>query len=124
MARQRERQPLRAGAGAVNELVAKARAGDLNGFTAALGALIGVEPAVSARIVSDKGGEPLAIACKAIGADRAQFTTIFLQIDYQRFGKARPASHIQAVSKTYDLLPQASAQATVSLWNAQPALAA
>lgn len=115
---------VRSGAGEVNGLVAKVKAGDLKGFTVTLGNLIGVDIDVAAKIVSDTGGEPLAIACKAVGADRSQFTTIFLQLDYKRFGKARPASHIQNVSKIYDLLPQAKAQATVSLWNAQGALAA
>lgn len=105
-------------------MIAKVKAGDLHGFTLALATLIGVEPVVAAKIVADTGGEPLAIACKAVGADRSQFTTIFLQIDYKRFGKARPASHVQNVSKIYDLLPQTKAQTTVSLWNAQGALAA
>lgn len=114
----------RSGMGEVNGLVAKVKAGDVNGFTAALAKLIGVEPAIAAKIVADAGGEPLAIACKAVGADRSQFTSIFLQIDFKRFGKARPASHIQNVSKIYDLVPQAKAQANVSLWNAQGAIAA
>jgi uncharacterized protein (DUF2336 family) len=120
----RKRSDVRSGAGEVNNLVAKVKAGDLNGFAAGLGKLIGVDPVTAAKIVSDAGGEPLAIACKAAGADRSQFTTIFLQIDYKRYGKARPASHIQNVSKIYDLLPQANAQATVCLWNAQGSLAA
>jgi uncharacterized protein (DUF2336 family) len=110
--------------GEVNGLIAKVKAGDVNGFTQGLGKLIGVEPAVAAKIVSDAGGEPLAIACKAVGADRSQFTTIFLQLDYKRFGKARPIAHVQNVAKIYDLLPKDKAMAAVTLWNAQGALAA
>lgn len=121
------RKPARAmrpGMGVVNGLIATVKTGDVSGFTAALEKLIGVAPDVAVKIVSDMGGEALAIACKAVGADRSQFTSIFLQLDYKRFGKARPVSHVQHVSRIYDLLPQGKAQATVSLWNAQGAIAA
>jgi uncharacterized protein (DUF2336 family) len=117
-------KPARSGMGEINALIAKVKSGDMKGFTVALAGLIGVEAATAAKIVGDVDGEALAIACKALGADRSQFTTIFLQLDYKRFGQARPASHVQNVSKIYDLLPQTKAQATVSLWNAQDALAA
>ena len=103
----------------MNALLGKIKAGDVQGFTVTLAQLIGVDAAVAAKIVSDKGGEALAIACKALGADRSQFTTIFLQLDYKRFGQARPIAHVQAVSKIYDLMPAEKAAAQVSLWNAQ-----
>lgn len=111
-------------AGEVGALVAKVRAGDIAGFTKALATLIGIDAQTAAKIVSDNGGEPLAIACKAMGADRSQFTTIFLQLDYKRFGKARPISHVQDVSKVFDVLSTEKARAAVSLWNAQGAIAA
>jgi uncharacterized protein (DUF2336 family) len=117
-------KPQRWSMGEVNALIAKVKAGDVNGFAQGLGKLIGVDQDIAAKIVADTGGEPLAIACKAIGADRSQFTTIFLQLDYKRFGKARPISHVQGVTKIYDLLPADKAMAAVSLWNAQGALAA
>jgi uncharacterized protein (DUF2336 family) len=107
--------------GEVNALIGKLKAGDVAGFTTALAQLVGVELPVAAKIVADTGGEALAIACKALGADRSQFTTIFLQLDYKRFGKARPIAHVQNVSKIYDLLPREKAVAQVSLWNAQGA---
>lgn len=109
------------GMGEVNALIGKIKAGDVAGFTAALGQLIGVEAKVAAKIVGDTGGEALAIACKALGADRSQFTTIFLQLDYKRFGTARPISHVQTVSKIFDLMPKEKAAAQVALWNAQGA---
>ena len=73
------------------------------------------------KIVSDMGGEPLAIACKAVGADRSQFTTIFMQLDFKRFGKARPMSFLDGVSRIYDAMPQAKARAMVQLWGLQSA---
>jgi uncharacterized protein (DUF2336 family) len=105
--------------GEVNALIGKLKAGDVPGFTTALAQVVGVELPVAAKIVADTGGEALAIACKALGADRSQFTTIFLQLDYKRFGQARPIAHVQNVSKIYDLMPKEKALAQVSLWNAQ-----
>jgi hypothetical protein len=104
-------------AGEVQALVAKAKAGDVAGFTKALEVIIGVDTKTAQRIVADMGGEPLAIACKAVGADRSQFTTIFMQLDFKRFGKARPMSFLDGVSKIYDALPQAKAKALVQVWN-------
>jgi uncharacterized protein (DUF2336 family) len=100
--------------GEVNALIGKLKAGDVPGFTTALAQVVGVE-----LPVADAGGEALAIACRALGADRSQFTTIFLQLDYKRFGQARPIAHVQNVSKIYDLMPKEKAMAQVSLWNAQ-----
>jgi uncharacterized protein (DUF2336 family) len=105
--------------GEVNALMAKVRAGDIAGFTTTLAQLIGVDQPVAAKIVADKGGEALAIACKALGVDRSQFTTIFLQLDYKRFGRPRPIAHVHTVSKIYDLMTPDRARAQVSLWNAQ-----
>lgn len=107
--------------GEVNALVGKLKLGDLPGFTRAMAQLIGVKPEIAAKIVADKGGEALAIACKAVGADRSQFTTIFLQLDYKRFGQARPLSHVENVSRIFDLMPKDKALAQVKLWNAQGA---
>lgn len=105
--------------GEVNALIGKLKAGDVPGFTTSLAQVVGVDLSVAAKIVADTGGEALAIACKALGADRSQFTTIFLQLDYKRFGKARPIAHVQNVSKIYDLMPKEKALAQVALWNAQ-----
>lgn len=106
-------------AGEVQALVAKAKAGDVAGFTRALEMVIGVDSKMAQKIVADMGGEPLAIACKAVGADKSQFTTIFMQLDYKRYGKARPMSFLESVSKIYDALPQAKAKALVRVWSLQ-----
>ncbi len=102
--------------GEVLALVGKAKAGDVPGFIKALSVVVGVDVTTATKIVSDMGGEPLAIACKAVGADRSQFTTIFMQLDFKRFGKARPMSFLDGVAKIYDAMPQAKARAMVQLW--------
>ena len=106
-------------AGEVNALVGKAKARDVPGFTKALAMVTGVDMAMATKIVSDIGGEPLAIACKSVGADKSQFTTIFLQLDFDRFGKPRPMSFLEGVAKIYDVMPQARARAMVQLWGLQ-----
>jgi uncharacterized protein (DUF2336 family) len=108
-------------AGEVQALVAKARAGDIAAFTKALEVVVGVDSKTAGKIVADMGGEPLAIACKAVGADKSQFTTIFMQLDFKRLGKARPMSFLEGVSKIYDAMPQANAKAMVQIWSLQGA---
>lgn len=105
--------------GAVNALLAKIKTGDVAGFAALLAEAIGVDAQLAAKIVGDVGGEALAIACKALGADRLQFTTIFLQLDYKRFGRPRPIAQVHTISKIFDMMPIERARAQVSLWNAQ-----
>ncbi len=116
---EKSHQPSSWRGGDVSALLAKVKAGDLAGFTKGLAQLTGVDPTIAAKIVADKGGEPLAIACKAIGADRSQFTTIFLQLDYKRFGKARPLSHVEMVSKVFDMLPAEKALSAIRMWSRQ-----
>jgi len=108
-------------AGEVAGLIAKMRTGDLRGFTAGLAQVMGVEVPVAERVVGDAGGEALAIACRAIGADWSQFTTILRQLDYARSSSARPAANVQSIAKIYDLVSKDKAVAAISLWNVQSA---
>ncbi|MDZ4739007.1 MAG: DUF2336 domain-containing protein [Alphaproteobacteria bacterium] len=111
-------------AGEVSALVGKAKARDVPGFTKALAVVTGVDMVTAEKIVSDMGGEPLAVACKSVGADKSQFTTIFLQLDFDRFGKPRPLSFLDGVARMYDVIPQAKARAMMQLWGLQGAATA
>jgi len=105
--------------GEINALVDKLKQGDVRGFTQSIAQLAGIDVKTAARIVSDASGEPLAVLAKAIGADRAQVTTIFLQLDYKRHGKGRPLAQIETVARLYDAVPSDRAISAVSLWDAQ-----
>lgn len=105
--------------GELNAIVAKLKQGDVKGFTEGLAKLAHIAPETAARIVSDPGGEPMVILCKAIGADRAQITSIFLQLDYKRHGKARPIAQIETIARLYDIVPADRAKSSVLLWDAQ-----
>jgi hypothetical protein len=105
--------------GEINAVVSKLKQGDIRGFTEGLAKLANIAPETAARVVSDPGGEPMVILCKAIGADRAQITSIFLQLDYKRHGKARPLAQIETISRLYDVVPSERAKSSVLLWDAQ-----
>lgn len=110
--------------GEVQALVARARSGDMTGFTTALATVIGVDEATARRIVADTGGEPLAIACKAMGADRSQFTSILMQVDRAVLGQLRPLSFLEGLARIYDRLPAARARTLLQVWCLQDARAA
>lgn len=96
----------------------------LRAFVQDLAASAGVAPETAARIVNDQGGECLAVAARALGADRAQFTALVLQLDFKRHGKARPPSVIEPAAAAFDSVDEAQARAVMALWNAQFRLAA
>lgn len=103
--------------GEVQALVAKARSGDVDAFTKALAVVTGVDGATARRIVNDAGGEPLAVACKAIGADRMQFTSIVVQMDKLVSGFARPPAFLADVARTYDAVTSAGARSMLKVWS-------
>jgi uncharacterized protein (DUF2336 family) len=105
--------------GEINALVAKLKQGDVKNFTQGLAQLSGIAPETAARIVSDPSGEPMVILAKAIGADRAQLTTIFLQLDYKRHGRARPPAQIETIAHLYDAVSADRAKTAIVLWDAQ-----
>ena len=105
--------------GELNAVVAKLKQGDIKGFTHGLAQLANIAPETAARIVSDPSGEAMVVLAKAIGADRSQITSIFLQLDYKRHGVARPLAQIETIARLYDAVPADRAKTTVVLWDAQ-----
>jgi uncharacterized protein (DUF2336 family) len=103
--------------GEVQALVAKARSGDIEGFTRALAVVTGVDGATARRIVSDLGGEPLAVACKAMGADRMQYTTIVLQVDKMVSGMSRPPAFLADAARVFDSVTTSRAKAMLKVWS-------
>jgi len=58
-------------------------------------------------------------------AEKTQFMSLYLLLDYRRFGRARPASHLARVEALYDKVTRDAAAASVALWQclAGPAVA-
>jgi uncharacterized protein (DUF2336 family) len=103
--------------GEVRALVAKARAGDIEGFTQALAIVTGVDLGTARRIVADMGGQPLAVACKAMGADRLELSAIVVQIDKLQTGLQRPLGFLADVARTYDAMTPQRAKALLKVWS-------
>jgi len=103
----------------IAEFLGQLRGGEDAALARSLAALLRVREETARKLLSDKGGEALAVACKALEADRSQFTTICLLMDYKRFGQARPTGHLSALSQIYDRIPAPRARATVRLWNSE-----
>ena len=105
--------------GSINNLIQALKSGEMRAFVQGLARAACVAPETAARIVNDHSGECLAIAAKAIGADRAQFVSMVTQLDFQRSGQARPLNFIEGIARAYDAVSQTNASAAVTLWNIQ-----
>jgi uncharacterized protein (DUF2336 family) len=102
-----------------NTLVHALNGAGLRAFVQELAAATGIAPETAARIANDQGGECLAVAARALGADRAQFTALVLQLDFKRHGKARPPAVIEPASAAFDAVGEGQARAVMTLWNTQ-----
>jgi uncharacterized protein (DUF2336 family) len=83
-----------------------------------IGYLAGVKPVTIAKLLSDRGGEGLAVLCKATGLKRPSLRELWLSlkrpIDMDD-GSIHP--QFTYVMDTYDLLTVAKAQTTLRYWN-------
>ncbi len=83
-----------------------------------VGYLAGVKPVTVAKMMSDKGGEGLAVLCKATGLKRQ-----FLAELWRSLGRSiededgSPDPRFEYVLQTYELLSVAKAQTTLRYWN-------
>ena len=94
----------------------------LEGMTSELaqeiGYLCGIKPVTIAKILSDPGGEGVAVLCKATGVKREFLPVLWsalrrpLEIDD---GQIHP--QFELVAETYELLTVAKAQTTLRYWN-------
>lgn len=101
----------------VNDLISLLRGGDLKGLVTKLIADLGVNGNTVREALTDKGGQALALLCKSIGADRGQFTTMFLLVDYQRSKTPRPAGDLQFIAAVYDNVSEEQAVNTLCFWD-------
>lgn len=99
-------------------LVRALRGGRVPAFVAAFARLTRLSIATVRQILFDPGGEPLAVACRAIGIERANFVSLFL---LSRQGQTRVAKpdRIQHILEFYDRLPQKRARVALRYWRAE-----
>jgi hypothetical protein len=101
----------------VSGLIEVMRQGSLERFTWALCERLSIDFKTGKKIVSDPGGEALAVACRALRADKGQFINLFLLVDFKRSKRARPVSDLSEISQIYDRVSHHRATASVALWD-------
>ncbi|MEZ5947065.1 MAG: DUF2336 domain-containing protein [Hyphomonas sp.] len=110
-----EKSPYDSLEGAIN-------AAAINGMTAELaqeiGYLAGIKPVTAAKIMTDAGGEALAVLCKATGVKR-DFLPVLWAALRRPLELEEGVIHPQFahVAETYEILPVAKAQTTLRYWN-------
>jgi uncharacterized protein (DUF2336 family) len=93
------------------------RQGQVPLFEAAMAKLTGIRLSIMRRMLYEPGGEGLAIACRAIGFDRAVFQTI-----YHSTRAARPVARksvdeeVRALVAFYDGLDPSASQVVLRRW--------
>ena len=87
-------------------------------LTEEIGYLSGIKPITIAKIITDPGGESLAVLCKATGLKREFLEKLWLATDRQILlsGGVRNPNY-DYVQETYELLTVAKAQTTLRYWN-------
>lgn len=86
-------------------------------FIAGLAELGGIAYRTVARIFSDPGGECLAVLCKAIGIERADFTTIFLLLEQaQATRNAMDPGILKRNLDLFDAVKRDNAKAALGYW--------
>ena len=86
-------------------------------FVAGMGELGSVNFRTAWRIFSDEGGESLAILAKAVGVDRAQFTSIYLLVVQAKEGGAAKAPGVlKGILALFDKTSEANARGALQVW--------
>jgi uncharacterized protein (DUF2336 family) len=93
------------------------RAGEIAMFEALLARKTGLRLQVARRAFYEPGGKPLAIACKAIGVEKAHFAAIFLLARQARPGdKIVDPGELNTILAYYDGLAVDTAKRTIDEW--------
>lgn len=83
-----------------------------------IGYLAGIKPVTSAKILSDTGGEGIAVLCKATGLKKPSLTNFWLGLRRPLENEdGTPDKMYEYLVETYDLLTVAKAQTTLRYWN-------
>jgi hypothetical protein len=93
------------------------RAGEIAMFEALLARKTGLRLQIARRAFYEPGGRPLAMACKAIGVEKAHFAAIFLLARQARPGdKIVDPGELNAILSYYDGLAVDTAKRTIEAW--------
>jgi len=79
--------------------------------------LSGIRPQTGAKIMSDRGGEGIAVLCKATGLKRDSLRALWSGLRRPMTDADSPTSPFGRVMYVYDLLATAKAQTVLRYWN-------
>ncbi|MEO0607644.1 MAG: DUF2336 domain-containing protein [Pseudomonadota bacterium] len=83
-----------------------------------IGYLAGIKPVTSAKILSDQGGEGIAVMCKATGLKKPALANLWISLRRPLENEdGSPHELYEHLLETYDLLSVAKAQTTLRYWN-------
>ncbi|MDO1558089.1 DUF2336 domain-containing protein [Brevundimonas sp. 2R-24] len=102
----------------LDQAVAAAEAGMTPDLAREIGYLAGVKPTTAAKILSDKGGEPIAIVCKATGLPKSAALQIWRGLrrpETNASGETEEA--LDRMLTTYDMMSVDRAQTVLRYWN-------
>ena len=110
-----ERSPYDSLEGAITEAAARGIDAEL---VQEIGYLAGIKPVTAAKILSDLGGEGLAVLCKSTGLKREYLRLLWTALRRPLEGTmGEPDPAFQHVAETYEVLSVAKAQTTLRYWN-------
>jgi uncharacterized protein (DUF2336 family) len=102
-------------------LIQALRQGEVTLFEDLFARLTGLDTVVVRRSIFEPGGEGLAIACKAVGIDKPDFTSIFLLSRAARPGdKIVDPAELSAVISLFDRIRPHSAIKVLRRWRLDP----
>ena len=102
-------------------LIETLREREISMFEALFARLVGLKKPLVRRFIMETGGEALAVACRAAGISKANFTSIFLLSRSARPGeKVVDPKELSRAMTFYDRITQYTAQKVVDRWHLDP----
>ena len=102
----------------LEDAVIAAEAGMTRELAEEIAYLSGIKPMTGAKIISDRGGEPLAILCKATGLTRAAVRSLWKSLRRPETGEDGQVSpDLERVLTTFDMIAVDRAQTVLRYWN-------
>jgi uncharacterized protein (DUF2336 family) len=117
--RQRNRLALpKSSFSSLEEAVQAAEAGMTRETAQEIAYLSGLKPMTGAKILTDPGGEPLAILCKAAGLPRSAVTALWRAMRRpETDASGAPSAQLERVLVAYDTIAVDRAQTVLRYWN-------
>ncbi|ACT58910.1 DUF2336 domain-containing protein [Hirschia baltica] len=79
--------------------------------------LCGIKPMTGQKIISDEGGEGIAVLAKAVGLKRQYFKAFWAALGRPISRKDAPVEHFEYVLEIYEMMAVAKAQTVLRYWN-------